>query len=85
MDIGCTSAAPRYSGVLSACGSVPANVDCVTKLVCSWLDLPSILAWRIMNAWSSIASMFVGKGSFTDMGDRYPILDKNQQTSIKGL
>ena len=38
-----------------------------------------------MNAWSSIASMFVGKGSFTDMGDRYPILDKNQQSSIKGL
>ena len=34
---------------------------------------------------STIASFFIGKGSFTDMGDRYPILDKNQQSSIKGL
>ncbi len=38
-----------------------------------------------MNPLSSIASIFVGKGSFTDMGDRYPILDKNQQSSIEGL
>lgn len=38
-----------------------------------------------MNRLRSIASMFVGKGSFTDMGDRYPILDKNRQSSIEGL
>ncbi len=38
-----------------------------------------------MNLLHSIASMFVGKGSFTDMGDRYPILDRNRQSSIGGL
>ncbi len=38
-----------------------------------------------MSTLTSIASTFVGNGSFTDMGDRYPARDKNQQSSIDGL
>ena len=30
-------------------------------------------------------SVLVGKGSYTDMGDRYPVLDKNRQSNIEGL
>ena len=33
----------------------------------------------------SFKSVFVGKGSYTDMGDRYPVLDKHRQSNIKGL
>ncbi len=33
----------------------------------------------------SLTSMFVGKGSFTDMGDRYPLLDRHGQSNIEGL
>ena len=33
----------------------------------------------------SLTSMFVGKGSFTDMGDRYPVLDRHGQSNIEGL
>ena len=33
----------------------------------------------------SLKSIFVGKGSYTDMGDRYPVLDQNRQSNIKDL
>ena len=38
-----------------------------------------------MKLTESIKSTLVGKGSFTDMGDQYPVLDKHGQSNIKGL
>ncbi|MBI4354805.1 MAG: NAD(P)-binding domain-containing protein, partial [Candidatus Omnitrophica bacterium] len=32
-----------------------------------------------------LASFFIGKGSLTDMGERYPLLDRRFQSSIAGL
>jgi len=71
--------------VLYGAGARLPTVDRVTKPACSWLYGTGILAWNIMNPLSFFATTFVGKGSFTDMGDRYPILDKHQQSSIEGL
>lgn len=33
----------------------------------------------------NVKSVFVGKGSYTDMGNRYPVLDRNSQSNIEGL
>ena len=33
----------------------------------------------------NLKSVFVGKGSYTDMGSRYPVLDRSGQSNIKGL
>ncbi|MEE9293942.1 MAG: NAD(P)-binding domain-containing protein [Phycisphaerae bacterium] len=38
-----------------------------------------------MNPTRFLKTTFVGKGSYTDMGDRYPVLDKNRQSNIKDL
>lgn len=38
-----------------------------------------------MSLAQSFKSIFVGKGSYTDMGDRYPVLDRNHQSNIKGM
>lgn len=35
--------------------------------------------------WAGIAGIFVGPGSLTDFGERFLILDKNLQTSVKGM
>ncbi len=38
-----------------------------------------------MMAFATLKSLLVGKNSFTDMGDRYPVLDRNLQSNIKSL
>ena len=38
-----------------------------------------------MSLTQSIKSAFIGRGSYTDMGDRYPVLDKNRQSNITGM
>ena len=38
-----------------------------------------------MNLTRTFKSVFVGKGSVTDMGDRYPVLDRHGQSNIPGL
>ena len=40
---------------------------------------------KAANPTRSFKSVFVGRGSYTDMGDRYPVLDKNRQSNIKSL
>lgn len=34
---------------------------------------------------SELRAFFIGKGSVTDMGERYPLLDRHQQSNIPGL
>lgn len=38
-----------------------------------------------MNLIQPFKSLFIGKGSYTDMGDRYPVLDRDRQSNIEGL
>jgi thioredoxin reductase/Pyruvate/2-oxoacid:ferredoxin oxidoreductase delta subunit len=38
-----------------------------------------------MSVGTSIRAFFLGKGSITDFGDRYPVVDSGNQSSIRGL